>query len=196
VNFAVQKYVNNMPINTKTYSKADILQQIPPIFDEVTAAIQNTPDELFNKEIIEGKWSIAENFDHLIRGGAAVASGLKMNKMMLRAMGKPNRPSRTFEALVTRYQDKLATGAGAGLTGSFAPDKSKGYDKAEMLKNWETVKGKLAERTNKKWSEKDLDNYLMPHPLLGKLLVREVLFFTIYHNSHHLQAINRIKETV
>ncbi len=181
-----------MPIDTKTYSKVEILQQIPLIFDEVAQTIANTSNELFTKEVIEGKWSIAENFDHLIRGGAAVASGLKMNKMMIRALGKPNRSARTFEGLVARYQEKLATGAGAGLTGSFAPNKAKGYDKAELLKNWEMIKGKLLERTEKKWSEKDLDNYLMPHPLLGKLLVREMLFFTIYHTSHHLKAIERI----
>ena len=39
------------------------------------------------------------------------------------------------------------------------------------------------------WSEKDLDKYKLPHPLLGKLTVREMLFFTIYHNEHHLKAM-------
>lgn len=181
-----------MPINTKLYSKADILEQIPLIFDEVTEAIQSVSDELFTKEVIEGKWSIAENFDHITRGAAAVSSGLKMNKMMIRALGKPNRPSRTFEGLVERYKEKLATGAGAGIKGPFTPDGSQDYHKEEMLKNWEMVKGKLVDRTNKRWSEKDLDGYLMPHPLLGKLLVREMLFFTIFHTEHHLKAIERI----
>lgn len=183
-----------MPIDTNLYSKADILQQIPIIFDEVTKVIQNISDELFTKEVIEGKWSIAENFDHLIRGGAPVASGLKMNKLMFRALGKPNRPSRTFEGLVERYKEKLAAGAGAGITGTFAPDSSQDFHKAQMLKNWEMVKGKLIERTEKRWSDKDLDAYLMPHPLLGKLLVREMLFFTIFHTGHHLKAIERICE--
>jgi len=182
-----------MPINTQTYSKAEILAQIPIIFDEVAQAIKDTSNDLFTKQVIDGKWSIAENFDHLILSGAPVASGLKMNKMMIRALGKPNRPSRTFEGLVARYQEKLAAGLGANIGGKFAPDQAKEYNKAEMLKNWEMVKSKLLERTNKKWSEKDLDNYLMPHPLLGKLLVREMLFFTIYHTSHHLKAIEHIK---
>ena len=35
------------------------------------------------------------------------------------------------------------------------------------------------------FSEKDLDNYILPHPLLGKLTIREMLFFTIYHVQHH-----------
>ncbi|MEZ4888089.1 MAG: DinB family protein [Chitinophagales bacterium] len=181
-----------MPINNSLYSKADILEQIPLIFDEVAQVIQNTPDELFSKQVIEGKWSIAENFDHLIRGGAPVASGLKMNKLMIRTLGKPNRLSRTYEGLVERYKEKLA--AGGVSSGPFSPDAAKEYHKAEMLQNWEMVKGKLIERADTKWSEKDLDNYLMPHPLLGKLTVREILFFTIFHTGHHLKAINRIVE--
>ena len=181
-----------MSIDTNLYSKGEILQNIPIIFDEVTKTIQNVSDELFTQKVIEGKWSIAENFDHLIKSGAPVASGLKMNKLMIRAMGKPNRPSRTYEGLTERYKEKLATGAGANIGGKFAPNEKTVFNKTEMLKNWEMVKEKLMERTQKKWSEKDLDNYLMPHPLLGKLLVREMLFFTIFHTGHHLKAIERI----
>ena len=36
-----------------------------------------------------------------------------------------------------------------------------------------------------KWDEKELDEYYLPHPILGKLTVREILFFTIYHNLRH-----------
>ncbi len=179
-----------MPIDTNLYSKADILRNIPVIFDEVRQTIQNVPNEIFTKNIIEGKWSIAENFDHLIRGSAPVASGLKMSKFMLRALGKPNRPPRTYTGLIERYTEKLASGGVAG--GEFLPDTSKDFHKEEMLKNWEMVKEKLIERTEKQWPEKDLDSYLMPHPLLGKLLVREMLFFTIFHTGHHLKAIERI----
>jgi hypothetical protein len=30
-----------------------------------------------------------------------------------------------------------------------------------------------------------LDEYLLPHPLIGKLTIREILYFTIYHNLRH-----------
>lgn len=196
VNFAVEIFFvfnqNNvtMPIDSNLYSKTDILQQIPLIFNEVSQAIEGVSEELFTAHPIEGKWSIAENFDHLIKSGAPVASGLKMNKLMLRALGKPNRSARTYEGLVKRYREKLGEGGVAG--GEFLPNNSDDFHKGEMLKNWKMVKEKLMERTEKKWSEKDLDDYLMPHPLLGKLLVREMLFFTIFHTGHHLKAIERL----
>ena len=42
-----------------------------------------------------------------------------------------------------------------------------------------------------RWSDEDLDNTLLPHPLLGKLTVREMLFFTIHHVQHHQRLVER-----
>jgi len=36
-----------------------------------------------------------------------------------------------------------------------------------------------------------LDKFMLPHPLLGKLAVREMLFFTMYHNLHHVNNVRR-----
>jgi len=36
-----------------------------------------------------------------------------------------------------------------------------------------------------KWNEDELDQYQLPHPILGKLTIREMLYFTIYHNLRH-----------
>ena len=33
--------------------------------------------------------------------------------------------------------------------------------------------------------KKQLDHYLLPHPLLGKITLREMLFFSAYHIQHH-----------
>ena len=41
------------------------------------------------------------------------------------------------------------------------------------------------------WSERQLDRCQLPHPLLGPLTVREMLFFTLYHNRHHLDGVRR-----
>jgi uncharacterized damage-inducible protein DinB len=38
-------------------------------------------------------------------------------------------------------------------------------------------------------TEEELDRYLLPHPLLGKLTMREMLYFTIYHVTHHHRQV-------
>ena len=40
-----------------------------------------------------------------------------------------------------------------------------------------------------KWKEKDLDIYLLPHPLLGKMTIREIVLWTAYHTEHHYKIL-------
>jgi hypothetical protein len=41
------------------------------------------------------------------------------------------------------------------------------------------------------WSERALDRLRLPHPGMGPLTVREMAFFTLYHNTHHVFAAER-----
>jgi hypothetical protein len=52
------------------------------------------------------------------------------------------------------------------------------------MKEVEGVAGKAV-----KFSEKDLDTLILPHPLLGKVTLREMLYFTIYHVQHHVEQV-------
>ncbi|HRH60621.1 MAG TPA: DinB family protein, partial [Chitinophagaceae bacterium] len=51
----------------------------------------------------------------------------------------------------------------------------------------------LCKRVNNK-PEDELDVYILPHPLLGKLTLREMLYFTIYHAEHHLKNVEELIE--
>jgi hypothetical protein len=44
------------------------------------------------------------------------------------------------------------------------------------------------------FTEEDLDSYCLPHPLLGNLTMREMLYNAIYHVQHHQeQAVGYLK---
>jgi hypothetical protein len=136
-----------------------------------------------------GKWSIGQNLDHLYRAIRPVNLALRLPKFLPKLLfGKPNRSSRTYEELVARYQSKLKEGAVA--SGVFIPPIISVEKKARLM-------GKLnKERDNMirlldNWTEAELDSVLLPHPILGKLTVREMLFFTIYHAEHHLELLKK-----
>ena len=99
--------------------------------------------------------------------------------------GKTNRPSKTYDELVTKYKAKLA--AGGRASGPFIPPLSILKKKDELMKKYTEQKQKLISKIEKQ-SEKDLDVYILPHPLLGKVTLREMLYFTIHHNEHHLET--------
>ncbi len=56
------------------------------------------------------------------------------------------------------------------------------------MKKLQGLVQKLCKRMNK-YSEEELDKYILPHPLMGKVTLREMLYFTIYHVQHHEKQI-------
>jgi len=57
-----------------------------------------------------------------------------------------------------------------------------------MLGKWQSVVPNLSAAV-RRWDEAALDRYQLPHPILGKLTVREMLYFTLYHLGHHAQIV-------
>lgn len=41
------------------------------------------------------------------------------------------------------------------------------------------------------WAERALDRYRLPRPALGTLTMREMRYFTLYHELHHMQVAAR-----
>ena len=134
-----------------------------------------------------GKWSAGQNLDHLIRSIKPLQLAYRLPKFALLVLfGSTNRPSRTYDELVTKYKAKLT--AGGKASGPFTPPAISFEKKEVLIRKYEEQKQKLIAKVEKQ-DEKDLDKYILPHPLLGKVTLREMLFFTIHHNEHHLELL-------
>ena len=146
---------------------------------------------LLNQEQFElspsGKWSAGQNLDHLIRAIKPLQLAYGLPKFALVILfGKTNRPSRTYDELIMKYKTKLA--AGGKASGPFIPPIISFEKKDALIKKYAEQKQKLIAKIEKQ-SEKELDVYILPHPLLGKVTLREMLYFTIHHNEHHLELL-------
>jgi hypothetical protein len=99
--------------------------------------------------------------------------------------GKSNRSSRSYDELVSKYKSRLD--AGGKSTTRFLPDTT--CDRIKLQDAVERHVNILCKRIDR-FSEHELDKYILPHPLLGKLTLREMLYFTIHHVEHHHAQIN------
>lgn len=133
------------------------------------------------------KWSAGQNLDHLIRSIKPLLLAYALPKFLLKlTFGKANRPSKTYEELVEKYKSRLL--AGGKASGPFIPEAIVFKQKGLLIGKYERYIKKLINKIRKQ-SEEDLDKYILPHPLLGKITLREMLFFTIHHNEHHLNIL-------
>lgn len=141
----------------------------------------------------EGKWSAAQHLDHIYRSVAPVNLALWIPKFFIRRkFGLANRPSKTYEELIEKYKQKLSEGGKA--IGPFIPEVVTADKKAVLLRRVHRVATKLCNKTINH-SEEALDKYILPHPLLGKLTLREMLYFTAYHVQHHRELVQRGLDT-
>jgi DinB family protein len=133
-------------------------------------------------------WSPSDNLDHLIKAVKPITKALKLPRITLQAMfGKPEKVSVSYEELCQLYRDVIAKGGQAA--GRYLPEQKSPVGNAEaekriLLEGWTNASGELVS-VAEKWQEADLDQYRLPHLLLGKLTIREMLYFTIYHNLRH-----------
>lgn len=133
-----------------------------------------------------GKWSAGENFEHLFVSTYPVAKALGYPKLTLLAFGKRKGGSKTYEELVDFYHSKLNEGAKASP--KFSPDEKEPATKDMLNSKWNKSTDTMVKNLEK-WSEEDLDKYQIPHPILGNLTVREMLYFTVYHIGHHHKIV-------
>jgi hypothetical protein len=136
-----------------------------------------------------GKWTAGQQIDHICKGVKPLAQGLSLPKFAIGIIfGTTERNSIGYDALVTKYQTALLNGGKA--TGKFIPQ-AINADRQEILR--EKLLNLVESLTKKlgKFSEADLDKFTVPHPIIGRLTMREILYFTIYHVEHHHKAALR-----
>lgn len=131
------------------------------------------------------KWTAGQQLNHLILCVRPIVKIFGMYPLTIeQKFGRLIRPGRTYEELAKMYVDKTK-GGGISPT-QFLPDHIK-LDQRDML--CETLMKLIQELCLeiKDFSDHDLDSLLVPHPILGNLALREMLYNTIDHVCHHQQ---------
>ncbi|HFA51702.1 MAG TPA: DinB family protein [Bacteroidetes bacterium] len=173
----------NMEIN----SKEQITQALESKYELLINWFRSHADDKFEIAEAPGKWSAGQHADHLIKSTQPLRKALAMPKFVLKNMfGKNNRDERTYDIVVEKYKKKLAEGGKA--SGQYIPKKIENTQKEKLLQQLEKELKELIKIINK-WEEGKMSIYLLPHPLLGKMTVREMLLFTVYHTEHHYNIL-------
>ncbi len=156
-------------------------QQLWTAAGRVPAAQQNQP---FN-----GKWSALENVEHINKSITPLARFLTVPKETLGAkFGLSGGTSRTFDEVLAQYHAYLAKGGAS--TAAFLPSPEAGNLADAVALGTGSLNALTAALGN--WTEDELDKYICPHPVLGNLTVREMLYFTIFHAQHHAGSVEKM----
>ncbi len=172
-------------------NKFQILNHAENTIEDILKQCLQMEDQLFFYK--SEQWSVAENLEHLSLSLHRSWLGLLMPRFILKwKFGKPTRASLTYEELVEVYYNKLDSG--------YEPDKR--YEpvvkqekdtKEKLITRFEHASKKYLDQIRYYWEDETIDAYQLPHPILGMITVRELIYFNLFHNTHHYKTIRSRK---
>ena len=174
-------------------TKEVIIQKLSSNHHEFIELIFSLSESDFNLSV-NNKWTSGQHFEHIYLSVSPLTKALKLPVLLLKLIfGKANRPSKDYDVLVKKYHDKLEKGGAA--SGRFIPKQIEFEEREKLKQKLLRIVEQLC-RSVDGYTESKLDQYILPHPLLGKLTIREMLYFTMYHVEHHkklvLQTVGKI----
>lgn len=151
---------------------------------------------LSNEEFLftnQSKWSAGQQLKHIVLCINPLLQVFGMpGKIIEQNFGKTEIPGRTYDKLLADYLGKLNQGGKA--PNQYVPEIVPENEKSELLKTLPKLIEKLKIELDF-FTEIELDTLLIPHPLLGNISLREMLYNAIYHVEHHQkQAENNLKK--
>lgn len=175
------------------FSKEEIIAGLKAENSAVHSYFSAIPESKFF-EAPPNVWSPADNLVHLIKSISPVVTALKLPKMALRMrFGKAKHASRSLAEVRKAYMAFVDAGQ-AIAPSNFAPEvtETSAAERERILQGWQRKCDQLVSAVES-WADEDLDQLVLPHPLLGDMTLREILLFTLYHNQHHVNDVQRLQ---
>ena len=175
------------------YSKPEIVARLREIQLGVTATVDAIPAAVFDRGTAES-WSPAGYLKHLLLSTKPFAKAVTFPPDALkRRFGSPDRASLSYTDLVARYQSRLDDGIRAEDYDTIMPTSFRMPDgivdvQRYLVDLWNEAHDRMFGGLEA-WSEADLDGVAILHPAISTISVREMLFFTIFHNTLHWNDI-------
>jgi hypothetical protein len=177
-------------------NKSAIIEALRQSQSELSEYVQSLSASDF--EASQGdSWSASGYLKHLILSNKPFVKGLNLPKENLVTMfGEATQPSKTYEELYAIYKSRLSEGVRAENYENVTPVSYRlpegiTDEKAYFVDTWNETHERLY-LALESWEEADLDKYQLPHPALNIITVREMLYFTIFHNRMHLNDIREL----
>lgn len=171
--------------------KVEIANLLEEKHQQLFSWLENQPIE--NWEIgPKTKWSTSQHIQHLVNSLQLLNNALSYPRFILKyKFGTCNRAPRDYETVAKNYQQKLLENSEKARIFNQKLKKPTLKGRNRLLTRLQIQQKKLQYKTVH-ISEKNLDTLVLPHPLMGKMTVREIIMWTAYHTEHHTKTLQNL----
>lgn len=137
----------------------------------------------------DNKWTVGQQILHLVNSLQALNKALSYPRFFLKyKFGLCNRELRSYKTIVEKYEHKLLQNSERARVFNQKLKKPLQKDRERLLTKLQIQSKKLQYKVNK-ISDVNLDTLVIPHPLMGKMTVREIIMWTAHHTEHHTETL-------
>ena len=139
----------------------------------------------------EDKWSSGQHILHLDQTLRLINKALSYPKFLIKyKYGTSNRPSRSYDEVANRYNERLFENQEKARVFNQNLKKPTVKEREQLIDSLKILNKKLQYKTTK-LKDKQLDTLLLPHPLMGRMTLREIIMWSAYHTEHHLNILKK-----
>jgi len=175
-------------------SKTEILSALEDVAEKVESYYSSlSPEQFFHDGL--GGWSAAQNLSHITFIGSLAVYLFGLPRFLFIPFGKQTK-QRDFVTLKNDYlsSDKTIY-IGPLAPSSIAPPLDAKNVIQTMTSDWRKVYRDL-NLAIQSIPEEDMDNFSLPHPSMGMLSLREMIYVIIIHPIHHTYKVEQKMERV
>jgi hypothetical protein len=160
-------------------------------FGDNHRAFVNYVNSLTDKEFTcssNGKWTPGQQLGHIWLCLKPIAQALSSRDFILQTFGNIDRPTWDYDRVIDNYKTALEKGGKA--PDRFVPEPVEPGSRNQLSADLAAILQAIQQQLHT-YTGEELDTLALPHPLLGKLTIRELIYLMTYHAAHHHEQTAR-----
>ncbi len=169
-------------------NKEELIDLLEQKHQELFSWLEEQPNEKWTQGP-ENKWTTGQHVLHLVNSIKLLNHAMSFPGFLLKyKYGTSNRALRNYKEVAERYQEKLVQYEERAQKFNQHLKTPTLVQKRTLLNTLKIQQKKLQYKT-RKWKDSKLDTLVLPHPLMGKMPVRELLMWTAHHTDRHTKSL-------
>lgn len=128
------------------------------------------------------KWTAGQQLRHIYLCLQPITKALASKDHIAQTFGQTDHPPMAYDTVIDHYRSALDRGGKA--PDRFVPGQLAPGDKAGLIADLSAILQTIQQQLEG-YTDEELDMLVLPHPLLGKLTIREMFYLMTYHATHH-----------
>jgi hypothetical protein len=165
-------------------TKQELINAFYDNHKEMSNYINSLTDEQFVYSH-NGKWTAGQQFSHVHLTLLPFPKILSSKEFIEQKFGKIDRQIWSYETVIENY---FKTSLQAPQ--QFLPEQVNPEQKAIITDDLQKILPTIQQLLDQ-YTDEELNSLVIPHPLLGKLTIREMFYLMTYHATHHLRQTEK-----